>query len=953
MKLGSIVSLQKQTVSLIILLSLYFGLVLPVYAQNTLVINSLDTPIEIRPYLEIIPDPKWQYDSKTILSGKLDHLWQTAPETGPLMEASSRYQRLWFRVRVDNRSNESTITWHDAYPNKAYYYYALANKSTNAPWSYSRNWMDFAAYTPEKPESFPSWRLNPIPWLAYSLPMPLTNRETVIIGQASASPGAPINPQWQWLSPTATQTALLQRSLLSMITITAATILSLYYLVLFLRLHLMPCLWISGLGLTVINALVTFDKSLWMLDDWLSPINVWRLANTGIFLAGVTYLGFIASALGIFDRSTRFRRGFNLWVLFTMLNWVYFTATQSSLSHALLQVGTFSSLFIAWGLLFHAVGQRLEGARLLVLGCVTLQIGCVLFFAPFYGLHEPSVISEWAFHAGTVAELFCFSLVLSSYTHRALLERNKIEEELKAKNQFFASMTHELRTPLTAILGYSDPSLTQGLSKTELEANSKIIERSSQHLLELINNNLDMSKIEAGKLELNPIPTDMTTLIREIQQCFKVLVTTKGLTFNISIQGQIPNNATLDPMRVKQILMNLCSNAIKFTDKGSVSILASWLEKTKQYQFIVEDTGIGLTKEQLNQLFKAYTQADKSTASQYGGTGLGLNLSKKLAGLMQGDIHVESTPGKGSRFTVSITPISIDENSFIEGNELLEQPQYFTSEKNAQFKGKVLVVEEDESIRNTLQSLIEVAGLKVDHAENGKLAMAAFFANDEYDLIITDIHMQKMDGIELAARLKNENPDLPIIAIASQQENPELKSGTELYFKAFLEKPIKKEQLYAVLAKWLPIIDITPETLSKGPLRVLLAEDNEDNQKLIPVFLRKAGADEVIVAENGHRAMELARADDFDLILMDIQMPGMDGLTATRLLRKVEYRRRIYALTADDCEECLYKTKAAGCNGHLKKPIEFEKMLNLIQAIKDEKIKSHNKPDKGTSLSVV
>lgn len=932
-----LIRLPHQLVSLLVWIGIHLCFALPTYAQKTLVITSLEKPIDIRPYLEIIPDPDWQYDSEAILSGELDHLWQTAPVESELLEASFIYHRLWFRIRVNNLSNSQTLTWYEPFPNKAFYYYALAHKTGDGPWLFSRNWSGFESYKPNTPEYFPSWRLNPIPWLSYNLDIKMNKQETIIIGQASESPGAPIHPLWQWLSPNETQSVMMQRFLFSIIIITAATTLSFYYLVVFLRLRLIPCLWISGLGLTFTISLLAFDKSLWILDSWISPINVWRIASTGMFFSSLIYIGFIASTLGIFERSNLFRKCFRFWILLTMFNWVYFIHSLSSLSHALVQASSYLSLFIAWGLLIKSVLQRVEGARLLSLGSLMFLCGYCISVPAFYGLYEASMITEWAIHIGAVAELFCFSLVLSGYTHKALQEKNVIQEELQAKNQFFASMAHELRTPLTAILGYSDSSLIQGLSKTELEANSKIIERSGKHLLELVNNNLDISKIEAGKLEIHSVEADMATLIHEIQQCFNVLVATKGLTFNVFIQGQIPNKATLDAMRVKQILMNLCSNAIKFTERGSVSIHIAWLEKTQQYQFIVEDTGIGLSKEQCNRLFSAYMQADKSTASHYGGTGLGLNLSKKLAELMYGDIRVESEPNKGSRFIVCIKPESIDDISFIDDQRFLAEREYFSEESSPLFKGKVLIVANDKNIRNILRHLIELAALKVDCAENGKLAMSAFFSNDDYDLIITDINLLKLDGIELAQRIRNENSDLPIVAISSQQEKSNLGSQNQFVFKAFLDKPIRKDQLFVLLAQYLPSTNPKPEILKGGPLRVLLAEDNLDNQKLIQVFLKKAGVDEVVVAENGSQAMNLARASDFDLILMDIQMPEMDGHEATRLLRKMDYHRRIYALTADDSEACVNDAKAAGCNGHLNKPIEFEKMLHLIQGIKEEK----------------
>lgn len=417
----------KQAIYSIILLGLYLGMTLPAHAQKTLVITSLDEPIEIRPYLEIIPDPEWQYDNDAIFSGELDHLWQAAPLEGPLVPISSSIQRLWFRLHIDNRSGESTMTWHEAYANSTVYTYALTSKPVDGPWSFSRNWSEMIAFNPEQPKTFPSARLNPIPWLSYSYPAEIEKHETLVIGLAHTAPGFPFIPNWQWQSPTATQSTLLQRTLFNVITITAITVLSFYYLVVFFRLRLMPCLWISSLGALSVVTLMTFDKSIWALDISFQAHTILRISMACSILPGMVYLGFIVSALGFLKHSAYFRLTFYLWASLILLNIVYLVFMLSPISMVLGEASSFISFFVAWSLLFLAAIKRVEGARLLILGSVLFQIGLGIYFSSFYGFYKPNIATEWALHFGMVSELICFALFLSHHTQQYQRKANIYE----------------------------------------------------------------------------------------------------------------------------------------------------------------------------------------------------------------------------------------------------------------------------------------------------------------------------------------------------------------------------------------------------------------------------------------------------------------------------------------------------------------------------------------------
>ncbi len=528
----------------------------------------------------------------------------------------------------------------------------------------------------------------------------------------------------------------------------------------------------------------------------------------------------------------------------------------------------------------------------------------------------------------------------------AIMSQQISDAKHKAKSQFFASMSHEFRTPLTAILGYSETGKDAGLASEEKDRHFDAINRGGKHLLQLINDILDLSKLEAQKIDIECIQIHLLPLLAEIHDTFALMAQQKALRFNIDYQFPVPKIFSSDPTRLKQSLINLCGNALKFTKSGGVTVSVSCDKESELLSFAVQDSGIGLKPEQADKLFEAFSQADSSTTRNYGGTGLGLHLSKQLANKLGGDISVESIYGQGSTFTVTVATDSLKNTEWHQS-----LPGVAVKEEKVTFLGHVLYAEDNEDNQWLVKDIIERTGATVTVVGDGQEALD-LCKNNHFDLIFTDIRMPRIDGVELTVNLLKQQPDLPIVAITATTTDAEIAEFKSVGFKQILRKPIDRKMLFAVMSIYLPkppanggeapIYDVpihevpihevpiheAPIKSSRAP-RVLLAEDN---QGLIALYLKKAKAD-VEIVENGAEAVTSALTKAFDLILMDMQMPVMDGMTAVRALRAQGYCKPIYALTANETTEAIEECKNAGCDGHLTKPLDTLALTDLIKGI--------------------
>jgi signal transduction histidine kinase/DNA-binding response OmpR family regulator len=512
--------------------------------------------------------------------------------------------------------------------------------------------------------------------------------------------------------------------------------------------------------------------------------------------------------------------------------------------------------------------------------------------------------------------------------------RSEAEQANKAKSIFLATMSHEIRTPMNGVLGMA-ALLAETQQTTEQQEYTDTIRSSGEALLTVINDILDFSKIESGNLELDNHAFDLRHCIEEVMDVFAAKASQKGLDLVYQIDYQIPAQIVGDSHRLRQILLNLISNAMKFTHQGEIFVSVNLLKMDSSnldLAFHVKDTGIGIPKDKLSRLFKAFSQVDSSTTRKYGGTGLGLVISERLVNLMGGAISVESESGIGTMFTFTIrTEVSYTS---------LRQYVHFNTSGNE--GKKVLVIDDNMTNLTILKGQLEQWMLVPELASSGREALEILSRRQHFDLVITDMQMPDLDGLQLSQQIKAKYA-IPIILLSSIGDESKRKHAG--LFSAILNKPVKQQQLSRVVQAAL-----RPETLSsapieeskakqtlssdfaeKYPLRILLAEDNVVNQKLTLRILHKLGYRNIDIAQNGLEAIEKFNEQFYEVILMDVQMPEMDGLEATRLIRLKQYQQPvIISMTAnamqDDKEKCIQ----AGMDSYIAKPINIEELVETL-----------------------
>jgi two-component system, sensor histidine kinase and response regulator len=539
-----------------------------------------------------------------------------------------------------------------------------------------------------------------------------------------------------------------------------------------------------------------------------------------------------------------------------------------------------------------------------------------------------------------------------SWIVRDITERKRMEDELiaareaaeassSAKSEFLSSMSHEIRTPMNAVLG-----MAQVLAETELSEDQRhyldLMVANGNSLLELINSILDLAKIESGRMQVEHSEFDLIELVNKTVATFGVRAHSKGLELIARVPPDVPERLIGDPLRLRQILTNLLGNAIKFTDCGEIVLEVNNLDRldtSVEVNFSVADTGIGIPPDKLDSIFSDFTQADSSTTRKYGGTGLGLAIAHRLVGLLGGQISVESEPGKGSSF------------SFTARFDLVPGAKARAASAALDLTGsRVLIADDNRTNRVVVGEMLANTGVEIDEASSGSTAFSSILQAAEegrpYQFVLLDMAMPSVDGFEVARRMRNHHLPLKSILpmLSSDELKPQIMRLQPLGLASYLVKPITQIELLGSLRiltndaqnERASMPDARPNVAHTGPGRILVADDSPDNRLVIAAYLRRE-PHHVDFVETGKQAFDKFIANVYDLVLMDIQMPEMDGLAATRAIRRWEREQGriltpIVALTAYALEEDIRRALSAGCDLHISKPLKRQALIECIQA---------------------
>jgi PAS domain S-box-containing protein len=546
---------------------------------------------------------------------------------------------------------------------------------------------------------------------------------------------------------------------------------------------------------------------------------------------------------------------------------------------------------------------------------------------------------------------------LRLYADELEVARNRAEQATRAKSEFLANISHEIRTPMNAMIGMTELAMTTRITREQREYLTAI-QTSADALLALVNDLLDFSKIEARKLKLDRVSFRLRDALEDTMRVLAPRADKKGLELACHIHSNVPDKFVGDPLRLRQIVVNLVGNAIKFTDHGEIVLrarLESRLNEKVQVHFSVSDTGIGISPEKQKIIFEAFSQADSSTTRRYGGTGLGLAISTQLVELMNGTISVESQPGLGSTFHFRVC-LEVDPG----GNE--EPSGKLRNLTNL----PVLIVDDNATNRRILEEVFINWRMRPIAVDGGAAALVELEkssnAGRPFAVILLDVHMPEMDGLELAQRITRDSRYVgtKIVMLTSAGDSEDAAGCRKLGISAYLTKPVKQSELFDVVVSAIlePVAErprlANKRRAGKGRLDVLVAEDNQVNQLVATRILEKLGH-QVTVVGNGREAVSAVQSGKFDVIAMDVQMPEMDGLEATAAIRRWEQTSGrhipIIAMTAHamkgDRERCL----EAGMDGYTSKPIRVKE---LEQAIKQLVPTMSNKaPKTGRSERVI
>ena len=678
-----------------------------------------------------------------------------------------------------------------------------------------------------------------------------------------------------------------------------------------------------------------------LAGQYLWPGNLWLLEHGAGLASALASCGaylFVEHVLARPGQDRIFSRVMKTFAALCLVTAVAFAAGLIGHRHLVLVVGTLGIMPMLLGLpgaFRRARAGDAVGAYLLLGWAVTF--GTSLVTAQLINGKLPA--NFWTMHAlvfGSTFNMLVFMRILGLRTKAMQAAMLRAEANTRMKSEFLANMSHEIRTPMNAIIGMSRLALMSEPAPALRNYLSKIL-GASEHLMGIINDILDFSRIEAGKLQLEAVPFDLDEMLEHLSSLLGVKAEAKGIELIFRVGPGVPQRLVGDPLRLGQVLINLAGNAVKFTERGEIVVAVDAVHSEEgriTLAFSVSDTGIGMTEEQVGRLFQSFSQADSSTTRKYGGTGLGLSISRQLVELMQGEISVRSTPGVGSRFTFSV-PLGTDDGQAVAS----------AVRKALLLDVRALVVDDSDTARAALVEMLGTLGVDADAAASGEECLALLARADDarkpYQIVLMDYLMPGLDGVETIRRIHRSTqehgrhcPPPAILMISACTRETVMEEEGELPVDAFLHKPVGPALLYHSLLqvlhpqlgpfdsmeKYLPAMTDLPRL---DGARILLAEDNANNREVALDFMAAARM-RVDVAFNGLEAVRMARDGDYDLVLMDIQMPEMDGLTATREIRQDARLRGlpIVAMTAHALASDRALSRLAGMNDHVSKPID-------------------------------